>query len=68
LLTHPDAASFKITALVRSPEKAEKLRSLGVEPLIGSFTDKDLKFLVDAAAASDVVMAIVIKMLNATFS
>ncbi|KAF9562653.1 NAD(P)-binding protein [Agrocybe pediades] len=57
LLTHPNAASFKITVLVRTSEKAEKFKPLGVDTIIGSYTDKDLKFLTDAAANSDVVIA-----------
>ncbi|KAF9562652.1 NAD(P)-binding protein [Agrocybe pediades] len=56
LLTHPKAASFKITVLVRTSEKAEKFKPLGVDTIIGSYTDNDLKYLTDAAANSDVVI------------
>ncbi|KAF9562656.1 NAD(P)-binding protein [Agrocybe pediades] len=55
LLKHPQASTFKITALVRSADKAEKLKTLGVESILGSYSDKDLSFLTDAAAQADVV-------------
>ncbi|KAF7424397.1 hypothetical protein PC9H_009704 [Pleurotus ostreatus] len=42
LLEHPKANDFHITALVRSTEKAEKLKSVGVTPVIGSLDDTDL--------------------------
>ncbi|KAF8817125.1 NAD(P)-binding protein [Phlegmacium glaucopus] len=58
LLQHPDAKSFQITALVRSTEKAEKLKTLGLHTIIGSYTDNDLSFLTEAAAHADVVFAI----------
>ncbi|KAF8904777.1 hypothetical protein CPB84DRAFT_1895995 [Gymnopilus junonius] len=58
LLKHPDADSFEITALVRSAEKAEKLKTLGVKTLPGSYTDEDLSVIKNAAAESDVVFAI----------
>ncbi|CAA7267182.1 unnamed protein product [Cyclocybe aegerita] len=54
LLNHKDAASFQITALVRSTDKAEKLRTLGVDTLIGSYTDENLSFLTEAASKADV--------------
>ncbi|KAF8807005.1 NAD(P)-binding protein [Phlegmacium glaucopus] len=38
-LKHPNAASFNITVLVRSPEKAEKLKAFGVNPVIGDHSD-----------------------------
>ncbi|TFK72947.1 NAD-binding protein [Pluteus cervinus] len=41
-LERPDAASFKITALVRSPEKAVKLQALGVNAVVGSHGQLDL--------------------------
>ncbi|KAJ3491669.1 hypothetical protein NLJ89_g11314 [Agrocybe chaxingu] len=55
LLQHKDAASFHITALVRSTDKAEKLKTLGVDTVIGSYTDKDSTFLTEAASKADVV-------------
>ncbi|KAF8817124.1 NAD(P)-binding protein [Phlegmacium glaucopus] len=58
LLQHPDAKSFQITALVRSAEKAEKLKTLGLHTIIGSYTDNDLSFLTEAAAHADVVFEI----------
>ena len=59
LLKHPQVSSFKITALVRSADKAEKLKSLGVDAILGSYTDEDLSFLTNAAAESDVVFTMV---------
>ncbi|CAA7267188.1 unnamed protein product [Cyclocybe aegerita] len=59
LLTHKDAAAFHVTALVRSTEKAEKLKTLGVDTIIGSYTDKDLTFLKEAASKADIVFTAV---------
>ncbi|CAA7258837.1 unnamed protein product [Cyclocybe aegerita] len=59
LLKHKDAASFHITALVRSADKAEKLKTLGVDTIIGSYTDEDLTFLKEAASKADVVITAV---------
>src|ERR1700678_1300926 len=41
-LKHPDASSFNITVLVRSPEKAEKLKAFEVNPVVGSHSDTPL--------------------------
>lgn len=57
LLKHPNAASFNITALVRSPEKAEKLKTLGVSPVVGSHSD--LALVEKLSAKADVVIATV---------
>ncbi|KAF9565249.1 NAD(P)-binding protein [Agrocybe pediades] len=54
-LAHPDFPSFNITTLVRSPEKAEKLKALGVEAVVGSHSDEKLVEVL--AAKSDVVIA-----------
>ncbi|KAK0439027.1 uncharacterized protein EV420DRAFT_1203380 [Desarmillaria tabescens] len=54
-LSHPNASSFHITALVRSSEKAEKLKKFGVEPILGSLSD--LQLLEDSAANADAVVA-----------
>jgi nucleoside-diphosphate-sugar epimerase len=59
LLRHPKAGSFLITALVRSVDKGDKLKTLGVEYVLGSYTDEDLSFLTNAAADADVVIAMV---------
>jgi uncharacterized protein YbjT (DUF2867 family) len=59
LLKHANAASFEITALVRSAEKAEKLHTLGVKTILGSYTDENLDFLTKAASEADVVFTIV---------
>ncbi|KAF8969167.1 hypothetical protein BDZ97DRAFT_1915527 [Flammula alnicola] len=58
LLQHPDAASFQIIALVRSAEKGEKLKTLGVDFIVGSYTDENLGFLTEAASRADVVIAV----------
>ncbi|KAF9485805.1 NAD(P)-binding protein [Pholiota conissans] len=58
LLKHPKAASFQITALVRSNEKAEKLHTLGIKTIMGSYADKNSGFLTEAASKADVVFAI----------
>lgn len=53
LLKHPKSDSFKITAIVRNPEKAKQLKSLGVKVEIGSHSDPEK---VEALAAeADVV-------------
>jgi uncharacterized protein YbjT (DUF2867 family) len=57
LLKHSKAASFNITALVRSPEKAEKLKTFGVHPVVGSHSD--LALVEKLTAKSDVVIATV---------
>ncbi|KAF9565248.1 NAD-binding protein [Agrocybe pediades] len=54
-LKHPDFSSFHVKTLVRSKEKAAKLASLGVEPVVGSLSDE--KFVEDTAAQADVVFA-----------
>ncbi|KAF8907377.1 NAD-binding protein [Gymnopilus junonius] len=54
-LNHPDFSSFNITVLVRSPEKADKLKKLGVNPVLGSHDEE--KVMVDVAAENDVVIA-----------
>ena len=56
-LKHPDATSFNITALVRSPEKAEKLKAFGVNPVVGSHSDTPL--VEELTAQADVVIAAV---------
>jgi uncharacterized protein YbjT (DUF2867 family) len=58
LLEHPDAGSFQITALVRSPEKAAKLESLGIRAIVGSFSD--LHKLEMLSSGADVVIAMVV--------
>ncbi|KAL0954821.1 hypothetical protein HGRIS_003766 [Hohenbuehelia grisea] len=56
LLEHPKIDSFAITALVRSPEKAEKLKGLGVKVVVGSHSD--LTVIEKLASESDVVAAL----------
>ncbi|KAF9046918.1 hypothetical protein BDZ89DRAFT_1099356 [Hymenopellis radicata] len=48
-------STFEITALVRSPDKGELLRSLGLKTVFGSNSDHEL--LITAASAADVVFA-----------
>ena len=57
LLEHPNAGSFQITALVRSPEKAVKLESVGVRAVLGSFAELDK--LEKLPSEADVVIAMV---------
>lgn len=57
LLQHPHASSFNVTVLVRDPSKAEKLRSLGVNVVVGSHSDQSL--MERLASDSDVVIATV---------
>ncbi|KAK1224082.1 hypothetical protein PQX77_008412 [Marasmius sp. AFHP31] len=54
-LARPDASSFDIRAIVRSPEKAEKLKSFGITPIIGSHNDENV--MVKAVSEVDVVIA-----------
>lgn len=56
-LKHPDVASFNITVLVRSPEKAENLRAFGVNPVVGSHSDAPL--VEKLTGQADVVIATV---------
>ena len=56
-LKHPDASSFNITVLVRSPEKAEKLKAFGVNAVVGSHSDPPL--VEELTAHADVVIAAV---------
>lgn len=57
LLAHPNASTFDITVLVRSPEKAEKLKAFGVNPIVGSL--KDTALLEDLTSKAQVVFACV---------
>jgi len=54
LQSHPDADKFEITALIRSPQKADKFKDYGVTTVVGSFSDA--KLLEDLTAAADVVV------------
>ncbi|KAF4612747.1 hypothetical protein D9613_011878 [Agrocybe pediades] len=55
LLSHPEASTFAITALVRSPSKASKLEAIGVNTVIGSLKDDAL--IESLAAAADAVIS-----------
>ena len=57
LLEHSDVASFTITALVRSEDKAKKLSELGVKTVLGAHENLDL--LENVASQSDFVFAMV---------
>lgn len=61
-LKHPNAGSFNITALVRSPEKAEKLKAFGVNTVVGSLSNTLL--VEELTVQADVV----IEMVGSTFS
>ncbi|KAF8623606.1 hypothetical protein AX17_007309 [Amanita inopinata Kibby_2008] len=54
-LKHPKRDTFQFTAIARSPEKAEKLKQLGVTTSVGSFTDSAL--LEQLASKADVVIS-----------
>ncbi|KAL0566873.1 hypothetical protein V5O48_015125 [Marasmius crinis-equi] len=54
-LARNDASSFDFRAVVRSPEKAEKLKSFGITPIVGSHNDEEL--MVKAASGVDMVIA-----------
>ncbi|KAL0566871.1 hypothetical protein V5O48_015123 [Marasmius crinis-equi] len=54
-LARPDATSLDFRAIVRSPEKAEKLKAFGITPIVGSHNDEQL--MVKAASEVDVVLA-----------
>jgi len=59
LLKHPDRSNFHIVVLVRSAEKAGKLKSIGVDAtILGSYADENLGFLTEAASQADVVFEI----------
>ncbi|TFK28556.1 NAD(P)-binding protein [Coprinopsis marcescibilis] len=55
LIDHPDFPTFNIIAIVRSPERAEKLQKLGVGVVVGSHSDEAL--VEKLARNSDVVIA-----------
>lgn len=57
LLQHPDSKYFQISALVHSSSKAEKLKTLGIRPVLGSYSDLDL--LTREAAEADFVITMV---------
>lgn len=57
ILQHPDRPRLDITALVRSPEKAEKLEKLDITPVLGSLQDTGR--LEDLASKADIVVACV---------
>jgi uncharacterized protein YbjT (DUF2867 family) len=56
-LNHPQVAASDITCIVRSAEKAEKIKSLGVNVVVGSHADVAL--MEKLASESDVVVAMV---------
>ncbi|TFK27486.1 NAD(P)-binding protein [Coprinopsis marcescibilis] len=57
LIRHPDFSSFEVVTLVRSEDKAKKLRTLGLKPIIGGYGD--LELLTKAAAEADIVITMV---------
>ena len=56
-LEHRDAAQFAFTVLVRSADKAEKLKALGLKAVIGTL--QDLTLLEDLSADADIVVSTV---------
>ncbi|KAF8869511.1 hypothetical protein CPB84DRAFT_1856230 [Gymnopilus junonius] len=59
-LDHKDASQFGITALVRSPAKAEKLKSIGVNAVVGSLDD--IALTENLASDADVVVSMVCRL------
>ncbi|KIY44024.1 NAD(P)-binding protein [Fistulina hepatica ATCC 64428] len=55
LLQRSDAKTFHISVLVRDAAKAEKLKSFGVDPVVGSLSDLDI--IEAQAALADIVIA-----------
>ncbi|KDR76268.1 hypothetical protein GALMADRAFT_247574 [Galerina marginata CBS 339.88] len=55
-LEHPEVAKFKFTTLVRSQEKADKFKTVGVNAVTGSL--KDLLLLEKLVAEADIVVSI----------
>lgn len=56
LINHPDFKSFEITALVRSADKAERLRKFGINVVVGSHKDEAL--VEQLTSQTDVVIAV----------
>ncbi|KAG7089743.1 hypothetical protein E1B28_011397 [Marasmius oreades] len=54
-LSRSDAPSFDFRAIVRSPEKAEKLKEFGITPIVGSHNDE--RIMVEACSKVDVAIA-----------
>ncbi|KAI3602732.1 NAD-binding protein [Moniliophthora roreri] len=54
LLQRPDASSFEFRAVIRSTEKAEKIKAFGVNPIVGSHSDREL--MSKAASEADIVI------------
>ena len=55
LISHTGFPTFKITALVRQREKAEKLKELGINAIVGSYK-LDLEVLERLAESSHMVI------------
>ena len=51
---HLAAAGHRVTGLVRSPEKADRVRAHGIEPLLGTLDDAEI--LVRAAQSAEIVV------------
>lgn len=68
LLKHPNAENFRFTTLVRDSGKAEKLKSIGINAVIGSHSD--LPVLENLSSKADVVFSLVglLALLNSTFN
>ena len=56
-LDHPKRDTFEITALIRSAEKADKLKQFGITTIVGSHFDESL--FVKLASETDVLIACV---------
>ena len=56
-LDHPKRDTFEITVLIRSAEKADKLKQFGITTIVGSHLDEGL--FVKLASETDVLVACV---------
>ena len=57
LLNYHNFSEVEVTAVVRSQEKAEKLKQLGINVVVGSLTDQ--KLMEKLAEETDLVLAMV---------
>jgi hypothetical protein len=57
LLAHPSFKSFRITVLIRAPEKAAALESVGITPVVGTY--QDLALLEKLASDADYAVTVV---------
>lgn len=54
LLSHPRSDTFRITVLLRAPEKATQFRKMGIQAVVGTY--EDLELLQQHASKADIVI------------